>query len=238
MSNSSQLQQPQLLRDLAYEDNAKDQSVEMQTIWNLPTNTEFSEIKEKLEQCLKFVEEDVSNLDRLGDVAGRCHLFSNKLISVSEEVMKDRRNEEANALILNMSARTLEAMRKVRNASTRTSWTADTPWLSVLYNDNTIRILDIINLVAYDDDYDSHATIEYELTNIVTRLNEAVDPNIYINTVREIEFYNKHLVIKFYEKLEKVGSYNIRHSGPVQKFLDEIKQVVLKLKKEKKRKMF
>ena len=233
MSNSSQLQQPQLLRDLAYEDNAKDQSVEMQTIWNLPINTEISEIREKLEPCLRFVEEDVSNLDRLGDVAGRCHLFSNKLESIAKKAMEDQRREDVNALILSMSARILEATRKVRDASTKTSWTADVPWLTVLYNDNCLHILNIMNLVAYDDNYDSHETVEYELTNIVTLLNEATDPDIYINTVREIEFYNKHLVIKFYEKLEKVGSYNIRHSGPVQKFLDEIKQVVLKLKKRK-----
>ncbi len=231
MSNSSQLQQPQLLRDLAYKDNEEDQSVEMQTIWNLPINTEISEIKEKLEPCLGFVEEDVSNLDRLGDVAGRCHLFSNKLKSIAEKAMADQRQENVNALILSMSARILEATRRVRNASTKTSWTADVPWLTVLYNDNTIRILDIINLVTYDNDYDSHATVEYELTNIVTRLNESVDPNIYVNIVKGIESHNPKLIEKFYEKLQKVGSYNIEHSEPVQKFLNEIKQQVLKLKK-------
>lgn len=213
-------------------------SVEIDTIWDLPSTADVSEIRNRYLPCLQFIEEDVPNLDRLEDVAGRCHLFSNKLISIAEKAMADQRREDVNALILSMSARILEAMRKVRNASTRTSWTADTPWLSVLYNDNCLHILDIMNLVAYDDDYDSHETVEYELTNIVTRLNEVVDPNIYINTVGGIKYDNKHLVIKFHEKLEKVGSYNIRHSAPVQKFLDEIKQEVLELKEEKKIKMF
>ncbi len=235
MSNLSQLQQPQLLRDLAYKDNAKDQSVEMQTIWNLPINTEISEIREKLEPCLRFVEEDVSNLDRLGDVAGRCHLFSNKLISIAEKAMADQRREDVNALILSMSARILEATRKVRDASTKTSWTADVPWLTVLYNDNCLHILNIMNLVAYDDNYDSHETVEYELTNIVTLLNEATDPDIYINTVREIEYDNKHLVIKFHEKLQKVGSYDIKHSRSVQKFLNEIDRQIIELKKKRRK---
>ncbi|MBO6055969.1 MAG: hypothetical protein J6P84_03235 [Alphaproteobacteria bacterium] len=235
MSSSSQLQQPQLLRDLAYKDNAKDQSVEMQTIWNLPINAEISEIREKLEPCLRFVEEDVSNLDRLDDVAGRCHLFSNKLISIAEKAMTDQRREDVNALILSMSARILEATRKVRNASIKTSWTADVPWLTVLYNDNRLHILNIMNLIAYDDDYDSHEAVEYELTNIVTRLNEVVDPDIYINTVKEIEYDNKHLVIKFHEKLQKVGVYGVKHSGPVRKFLNEIERQVIELKKKKRR---
>lgn len=231
--NPSQSQQSLPPRDLTYNDNAEDQSVEMQTIWNLFGNTKSSEIKEKLEPCLRFIEEDVPNLNRLNDVAGRCHLFSNKLKSIANEAMADQRRENVNALILSMSARILEATRKVRNASTRTSWTADVPWLTALYNDNYLHILNIMNLVAYDDDYNSYETVEYELTNIVTRFNEAVDPNIYQHIAGEIERDNKHLIMKFHEKLWKVGSYDVKHIASVQKFLNEIKQRVPELRKHR-----
>lgn len=98
----------------------------------------------------------------------------------------------------------------------------DAMWFGVATNNIVLHVLDIMNLVTFDEKYDIPETIEYELIDIASRLNEEVYPNVYIDVMGQIEFNCPKLVTKFYEKLQKVGIYSIEHSDPVQAFLDHI----------------
>ncbi len=95
-------------------------------------------------------------------------------------------------------------------------------WFAVLTNDNILRVLDIMNLVTFDEKYDIPEVVEYELTNIAVILNDEVYPDIYADVMGQIEFYCPKLVAQFYEKLKKLEIYDIEHSDPIQKFLDHI----------------
>lgn len=98
----------------------------------------------------------------------------------------------------------------------------DAMWFDVETNDTILHILDIMNLVTFDEKYDIPETIEYELTDIASRLNEEVYPDIYIDVMGQIEFNCPKLVAQFYEKLQKIGIYSMKHRDPVQTFLDHI----------------
>jgi hypothetical protein len=87
-----------------------------------------------------------------------------------------------------------------------------------------------MNLVAYDDEYDSLETVEFELDNIGNIVNRSISPDVLFapGCTEKID----NLIRKFHEKLQKVGSYNVKHSEPVQKFLDHIHKYVSKPKEK------
>lgn len=168
--------------------------------------------------------------EQLGDNAGRCHILSNILIRISGKILKDKQSDNIKLCILELSARLMRVARRIRNLKVKffDDIRVSTPWLSVLGNDNYLNILVKINEVVYDDECDTSESVDYDITDIVFRLNESVDWNIYTNTLEEIEYDNEELIKKFYKKLEKLGFYKTKNIAAKEKFLSHIKNAVTK----------
>lgn len=182
-------------------------------------------LDDKLSPLVKVLETlkiDKLKKEQLFDTATRCHMLSNCLSSIARKLLKDKQPDRRKFYILELSARIMRVMRRVRNFIPE----ASTPWLSVLYNDIYLNILVKINDIVYDDECNTSESVSYDINDILFRLNEAVDPNIYTNTLEEIEYDNKELVKKLYAKLERLGYYNAKHAQTEQKFLTHIKEFV------------
>ncbi len=202
--------------------------------------------------CLRMIERCTPQ-----EASEWCHFFSNSLSHLGRKIMTDKRDPKLNAMVLEISSRLMEVTRKARNTllkknqeknelATRQTQ-ANTMWLSVSANDYNLRIWNIMNMVAYDDEYDSIEAIEYELDNIGNLVNKSTGPrelytgesktsgqgSVYFDSA--LEDCEDKLVEKFHEKLEKVEGYKIKHSEPVQKFLDEVQKRVQEINKNSKK---
>ena len=216
-------------------DNEKKEDARWLQIYELFGVNEISEdvILKKWIPCFRLLERDTPE-----EAGNWCHWFSNSLAYLAKSVMVDGRNPNINSLILDMSTRLVEITRKARNAQLKAKpekdaeaaneTIANTMWLSVTNNDRNIRIWNIMNLVVYDDEYDSLKTVEFELDNIGNIVNRSLGPNVYFDAGCN-EKVSK-LIENFYAKLQKVGSYNIKHSEPVRKFLEHIEKYVMDLR--------
>lgn len=165
----------------------------------------------------------------MGDNAVRCHILSNFVVSVSRKILKEKQNDNIKLQILEMSARIVRIARKLRNFTVKfNELSAGTSWLSVASNDIYLNVLVKINDIVYDDKCDTTATVDYDITDIMFRLNESVDRNVYTNILEEIEYDNKELIQKLHKKLSKLGCYEKKNTTTRQKFLKHIKEFALK----------
>lgn len=216
-------------------DNKNKEDARWRQIYELFEVNEISEdvVLKKWIPCFRLLERDTP------EQAGNwCHWFSNSLAYLAKSVMVDGRNPNINSLILDMSTKLVEITRKARNAQLKAlpeqdaeasnETIANTMWLNVTGNDHNIRIWNIMNLVAYDDEYNSLETIEFELDNIGNIVNRSIGPNVYFNAGCNDKV--SKLIENFYAKLQKVGNYNIKHSEPVRKFLEHVEKYVQNLK--------
>jgi hypothetical protein len=167
--------------------------------------------------------------DKLSDIERACLVFSNLLVHISKKISAEKINVSLMAQLLRQSARITDFTKKIRNMALQYSeQTADTLWLSVSYNDKYLDILSKINSITFlKDTKFAKKIIEYELIDIVGILNEALDRNIYQNTLSELEYDNTALIKKFSERLSKEGIYaddKISENGAIQKFLSHIRE--------------
>lgn len=189
-------------------------------------------LDDKLLPLVKVLEllpiEGLSN-EKMGDNAVRCHILSNFVVSVSRKILKEKQNDNIKLQILEMSARIVRIARKLRNFTVKfNELSASTSWLSVASNDIYLNVLVKINDIVYDDKCDTTATVDYDITDIMFRLNESVDRNVYTNILEEIEYDNKELIQKLHKKLSKLGCYEKKNITTQQKFLKHIKEFALK----------
>jgi outer membrane lipoprotein-sorting protein len=193
-------------------------------------------LKTRCISCIEAIEKislnNVIDEDKLSEIAKKCHLFSNLLVNISKKMLAEKQSEFGKSLLLQLSYRIVSFTKKVRNIISKSNkLNADTLWLSVSYNDKYLNILDRINTITFLEDDNVSNIMEYELFDIATMLNEAIDWNIYQNTVSEIEYDNPKLIAKFYEQLQKHGIFNrdkILDNSAVRKFLKHIEEFVQK----------
>jgi hypothetical protein len=174
-----------------------------------------------------------SNKDKLSNVERICHLFSNLLTYISKKMSAEKNSTSSIAQLLRQSARITGFTKKIRNIALQyNELTADTLWLGVSYNDKYLNILSKINAITFlENARFTKKIIEYELSDIVGILNEALDGNIYQNTLSELEYDNAALIRKFYERLLKEGVYadnKISANKAIEKFLKHIQKFYTK----------
>jgi hypothetical protein len=190
--------------------------------------------------CISYVDaiekislSNVTDEDKLSEIARICALFSNLLVNISKKMLAEKQSESAKSLLLQLSLRIVSFTKRIRNIISKSNeLNADTLWLSVSYNDKYLNILDRINTITFLEDGNASNIIEYELFDIVAMLNESIDYNTYQNTVSEMEFDNPKLIAKFYEQLQKHGifaSAKILSNTAVRKFLKHIEEFAKKL---------
>lgn len=189
----------------------------------------------RLEAIEKIQLRNISDAELL-EVSGNSFLFSNSLNYAAKKLLNEKQSESTKTLLLQLSARITNFTRKLRNLMMKSGKVekdevnsdvpyaryADTTWLTIYYNDNTLNILNLVNSIIFDDDCDNAEVIKYYLSEIVMRLNEAADNNVYQNTVGEIEFNNPELIKKLHEKLQKSG-YEKFSDTTTKKFLERIR---------------
>jgi hypothetical protein len=194
-------------------------------------------LKTRCIPCIEAIEKiplsNVTDEDKLSEIARICALFSNLLVNISKKMLAEKQSEFAKFLLLQLSIRIVSFTKRVRNIILKSNkMNADTLWLSVSYNDKYLNILDKINAITFLEDSNASNIMEYELVDIVTMLNETVDCNVYQNTVSEIELDNPKLIAKFYKQLQKHGIFSstnkILSNLAVRKFLEHIEQFVRK----------
>lgn len=228
-----------VLRQITITDPVKTIDALNAKIWALSSESEeLSEniLRTRYLPCLKSMENmflsSSSNEEKLLNLAGSCHIFSNALINFAKKSIKQKQYVKNKVLILQISNRIAKLIQSIYEAMPDKTDTPEisTPWLSVTYNDNYLNILDIIYSITFDKSCDSVQNIQKMLDKIVARLDENADPNIYANIVEEIEFDNTELIKAFFEKLSKACCYKTEitqtFSPKIQKFINHIKEYV------------
>lgn len=163
-----------------------------------------------------------TTFEELSDISGLCFFYGNSVGFAAKKLLSERQEDSTKELLLFISARIVNFTRKLRDIiTTRTGKThADTVWLTVWYNDIRLNILNSINSIVFDDSNNADVT-KYYLLEILMRLNESVDSNIYGNIVEEIAYDNPELFKKFSEKLQCLDEKS--SDAAAKKFLEKIK---------------
>ena len=190
--------------------------------------SEFSEevIRNEWLQRLKYLEEQALNPREFPGITKDCTKFADSLLHLSRKVMAMDRNPNIISLIMNMTDRIVEVGRKVRNAFLKTDFFATSiMWYRLQIRELTIRDLEKINQITFDDSYASPKSVLDKIWEINYVKGyfyfHAIDP--FRELFYDIILGNNELFKKCYEKLQKVGSYKSKNIGRVKDFLDLIK---------------
>jgi hypothetical protein len=127
--------------------------------------------------------------------------------------------------IMDMTNRIVDVGRKVRNAFLKTDFFATSiMWDRLQIRGMTIQDLEKINLVTFDDSYDSPKSVEDKLSelNFVQESFGFYTINPHDELFFDVAVGNDELFKKFNEKLQKIGNDG-SYSDRVKPFLDQVK---------------
>lgn len=183
-------------------------------------------IVKELNPIMKFLEDSEPE-----KVAYVCYEFSKELNRFAQEVMAEGRNPRINSLILEISTRLMKIKAKDSNEENHNFL-----WLNAGVYDINIRFWDVMNKIVYDDKCDSLEAVEKELSKISqsywdnSQVKEHYRDNNGSLSGCELPEEINPLIIKFHEKLEKVGSYKVKRGADEQDFFKRVKKRAQKIK--------